>query len=140
MVSARRLLVLCALAVPVLAEAAPARGQAAVERITIAQGTARSEDPAVDCGALRIDERRVRYFLRHAQPSTRHNYAQAYESGSCGASATVHYRDGRQVRLAIDDGTGWGTTSDRRSTTYLYCEQCTDLLEPDFGFKEAPAP
>ncbi len=126
------------LSTPAFADAGALHANA-IERITIRDGTAKSEDPRIHCDSLRIDEKRARYFLRHARPSSQFNYARAYETGSCGASAVVRFKGGREFRLAIDDGTGWGTTESKRSVSYLYCEACTDLLEPDFDFKE-PAP
>lgn len=119
---------------------ADTRSKPVIERITIPVSAAKSEDPNIHCDSLRIDEKRVRYFLRHARPSSQFNYARAYETGSCSASAVVRFKGGREFRLAIDDGTGWGTTESKRSMSYLYCEACTDLLEPDFDFKEPASP
>ncbi len=127
------------LSTPAFADAG-ARPANAIERITIRDGTAKSEDPRIHCDSLRIDEKRVRYFLRHARPSSQFNYAHAYETGSCSASALVRFKGGRQVNLTIDSGTGWGTAENKRSIAYLYCEECTDLLAPDFAFKELAAP
>jgi hypothetical protein len=127
------------LSTPAFADAG-ARPAKAIERITIRDGTAKSEDPSIHCDSLRIDEKRVRYFLRHAEPSIQHNYAQAYEIGSCSASAAVRLQGGRKADLTIDSGTGWATLEDKRSITYLYCEACIHLLEPDFDFKEPPRP
>lgn len=117
-----------------------ARPANAIERITLRDNAVKSEDPSIHCDSLRINEKRVRYFLRHAKPSSQFNYAHAYEIGSCSASATVRFKGGRQVELNIDSGTGWGTAENKRSTAYLYCEECTDLLDPDFAFKEPSAP
>ena len=127
------------LSTPAFADAG-ARPANAIERITIRDGTAKSEDPRIHCDSLRIDEKRARYFLRHARPSSQFNYAHAYETGSCSARAVVRFKGGRQVNLTIDSGTGWGTTENKRSIAYLYCEECTDLLDPDFAFKELAAP
>lgn len=127
------------LSTPAFADAV-ARPANAIERITIRDGTAKSEDPRIHCDSLRIDEKRARYFLRHAKPSSQFNYAHAYETGSCSASAVVRFKGGRQVNLTIDSGTGWGTAENKRSIAYLYCEECTDLLDPDFAFKEPAAP
>ncbi|MBK0115307.1 MULTISPECIES: hypothetical protein [unclassified Delftia] len=127
------------LSTPAFADAG-ARPANAIERITIRDGTAKSEDPRIHCDSLRIDEKRARYFLRHARPSSQFNYARAYETGSCSARAVVRFKGGRQVNLTIDSGTGWGTTENKRSIAYLYCEECTDLLDPDFAFKEMAAP
>lgn len=127
------------LSTPAFADAG-ARPANAIERITIRDGTAKSEDPRIHCDSLRIDEKRVRYFLRHAKPSSQFNYAHAYETGSCSARAVVRFKGGRQVNLTIDSGTGWGTAENKRSIAYLYCEECTDLLDPDFAFKELAAP
>ena len=127
------------LSTPAFADAG-ARPANAIERITIRDGTAKSEDPRIHCDSLRIDEKRARYFLRHAKPSSQFNYAHAYETGSCSASAVVRFKAGRQVNLTIDSGTGWGTAENKRSIAYLYCEECTDLLDPDFAFKELAAP
>lgn len=106
-----------------------------IQSIMTSKTAARSLDPTINCSGLRLDEKRVRFFLLHAKASSRHNYAQAYENGNCSASATVRFKGGRQIRLELDDGTGWGTAVDRRSTTYLYCEKCADLLDLDFEFK-----
>ena len=130
---------ICCLAVPAFADA-PFAATSPIERITIRKGAVKSEDPNISCSRLRIDEKRVRYFLRHAKPSIQYNYAQGYEIGSCSASAAVRFKGGRQVELTIDSGTGWGTTENKRSIAYLYCEECTDLLDPDFDFKEPAAP
>jgi hypothetical protein len=111
-----------------------------IQRIVVGDAAAKSLDPAVECGSLRVDAKRARYFLRHAKPSIEHNYRQAYERGSCSASVTVRYHDGEQVRLTIDDGTGWGTAVQNQATTYLYCDRCEDVLEPDFDFKEGSRP
>ncbi|MBO0991231.1 hypothetical protein INR38_12870 [Delftia sp. SD018] len=127
------------LSTPAFADAG-ARPANAIERITIRDGTAKSEDPSIHCDSLRIDEKRARYFLRHARPSSQFNYAHAYETGSCSARAVVRFKGGRQVNLTIDSGTGWGTAENKRSIAYLYCEECTDLLDPDFAFKELAAP
>ncbi|MPT51915.1 MULTISPECIES: hypothetical protein [Delftia] len=127
------------LSTPAFADAG-ARHANAIERITIRDGTAKSEAPRIHCDSLRIDEKRARYFLRHAKSSSQFNYAHAYETGSCSARAVVRFKGGRQVNLTIDSGTGWGTTENKRSIAYLYCEECTDLLDPDFAFKEPAAP
>lgn len=127
------------LSTPAFADAGALHANA-IERITIRDGTAKSEHPRIHCDSLRIDEKRARYFLRHARPSSQFNYARAYETGSCSASAVVRFKGGRQVNLTIDSGTGWGTTENKRSIAYLYCEECTDLLDPDFAFKELAAP
>ena len=127
------------LSTPAFADA-DARPANAIERITIRDGSAKSEDPRIHCDSLRIDEKRARYFLRHAKSSSQFNYAHAYETGSCSARAVVRFKGGRQVNLTIDSGTGWGTTENKRSIAYLYCEECTDLLDPDFAFKEPAAP
>ena len=127
------------LSTPAFADAG-ARHANAIERITIRDGTAKREDPRIHCDSLRIDEKRARYFLRHAKSSSQFNYAHAYETGSCSARAVVRFKGGRQVNLTIDSGTGWGTTENKRSIAYLYCEECTDLLDPDFAFKEPAAP
>ncbi|MCO5336915.1 hypothetical protein [Delftia tsuruhatensis] len=127
------------LSTPAFADAG-ARPANAIERITIRDGTAKSEDPRIHCDSLRIDEKRARYFLRHAKSSSQFNYAHAYETGSCSARAVVRFKGGRQVNLTIGSGTGWGTTENKRSIAYLYCEECTDLLDPDFAFKEPAAP
>ncbi|WP_448677070.1 hypothetical protein [Delftia acidovorans] len=127
------------LSTPAFADAGALHANA-IEHITIRDGTAKSEDPRIHCDSLRIDEKRARYFLRHARPSSQFNYAHAYETGSCSASALVRFKGGRQVNLTIDSGTGWGTAENKRSIAYLYCEECTDLLAPDFAFKELAAP
>lgn len=127
------------LSTPAFADAGALHANA-IERITIRDGTAKSEDPRIHCDSLRIDEKRARYFLRHAKPSSQFNYAHAYETGSCSARAVVRFKGGRQVNLTIDNGTGWGTAENKRSIAYLYCEECTDLLDPDFAFKELAAP
>ena len=119
---------------------ADTRSKPVIERITIPVSAAKSEDPNIHCDSLRIDEKRARYFLRHARPSSQFNYAHAYETGSCSARAVVRFKGGRQVNLTIDSGTGWGTAENKRSIAYLYCEECTDLLDPDFAFKELAAP
>lgn len=121
-------LALACLAMAVAADAAVPR----IQRIVVGAAPLKSQDPAVDCGSLRIDARRARYFLRHARPSSEHNYRQAYDNGNCSASVGVRYQDGGQMRLTIDDGTGWGTAVENSATTYLYCAQCEDLLEPGF--------
>ena len=52
------------LSTPAFADA-DARPANAIERITIRDGSAKSEDPRIHCDSLRIDEKRARYFLRH---------------------------------------------------------------------------
>src|SRR2546427_4938853 len=78
------------LSAPAFADAG-ARPANAIERITIRDGTAKSEDPSIHCNSLRIDEKRARYFLRHARPSSQFNYAHAYETGSCSASRSEEH-------------------------------------------------
>ncbi len=126
---------ICCLATQALAElrSSPVR---TIRSITLDEPAIRSLDPTVACGQLRLDEKRVHFFFQHAKPGHRYDYSRAYELGNCSGGATVRFADGRQVKLRIDDGTGWGTTESKRSASYLYCEACIDLLDPDFDFKE----
>jgi len=133
-------IVLCCLITPVFTGDGPPKRKPVfpepIERITITEPGAKVDfHPEIKyCGSSRIDERRVRYFLRHAQSSTDYNYRQALLVGNCSADAVVRFKGGRQIRLSVEDGTGWGRAGEGRSATYLVCEQCDDLLDPKFVF------
>ncbi|AVT12143.1 hypothetical protein [Paracidovorax avenae] len=107
-----------------------------LRQVTIDQPAARSFGQS-QCSHLVLDEKRLRFFLEHARAAAPERYDQEMLVDDCNAEGRVELKDGRRFKVSIDNWTGWGSISDDRSTQFLYCRSCTDILEPGFGFQPA---
>lgn len=105
-----------------------------LRQVTVDQPSARSFGQG-NCGHLVLDERRLRFFLAHARPDTSDRYDQAMQTDDCNAEGRIVLKDGRRFKVSIDNWTGWGAVSDERTTQFLFCRACADILEPDFPFR-----
>ncbi|MFD1838479.1 hypothetical protein [Paracidovorax cattleyae] len=105
-----------------------------VRQVTIDQPAARSFGQG-RCSHMVLDEKRLRFFLAHARAGTPERYDQEMLVDDCNAEGRVELTDGRRFKVSIDNWTGWGSISDDRGTQFLYCRNCTDILEPGFGFQ-----
>jgi hypothetical protein len=95
-------------------------------------------DKNADCGDLKLDEKRVRFFIKHSRASNRWNFRRDLIDGDCAGQARVTFTSGRSMTLRIYDASGWGVI-DARQNSYVYiCELCPGILSADFDFSEMP--
>jgi len=119
------------------ADAGPARDfwrPKNLRQATVDQPSARSFGQG-NCGHLVLDERRLRFFLSHARPATSDRYDQEMQTDDCNAEGHIVLKNGRRFKVSIDNWTGWGAVSDERTTQFLFCSACADILEPGFPFR-----
>ncbi|WP_139225672.1 hypothetical protein [Paracidovorax konjaci] len=106
-----------------------------IQRILIERPAARARfDQGVQCRSLKLDEKRVRFFLRHGTPTTSAEYRRNAIVDDCSADAKVFFSDGTTATVSIDSGTGWGALSVGKRSSFLACDSCVDILEPGFSF------
>ncbi|CAN7581272.1 hypothetical protein [Acidovorax sp. Leaf78] len=79
-----------------------------------------------------LTERKMRFFIKHAVPSTAFNYQRALILDDCTAEGFVRSHKGKTYRLTLDGATGWGALAAGTKTRYLYCERCEGILDKDF--------
>ncbi|WP_139225609.1 hypothetical protein [Paracidovorax konjaci] len=108
-----------------------------VQRFVIETPSARSFGQG-QCGHLLVDEKRLRFFLAHAKPGSSTEYDHQMQTDDCNAEGRIVLKDGRRFKVSLDNWTGWGAVSNQRTTQFLFCRPCKDILEPGFAFQDPP--
>lgn len=108
--------------------------QGIIKEIIINERSAKSSSKESYCQELAIDEKRIRFFLRHAKADSEYNYSQEGLTGDCSAAGLIIFKNGRKVRIDIDNTTGSGALMEHRMIYYMRCEACEGILQPDFKF------
>ncbi len=106
-----------------------------IKKVVIKSAVARDEfNNKTDCSGLKIDAKRVRFFLKYGEPTNSVSYKQNLISGDCSADATVVFENGKAVVVSIDSYTGWGAINVGTRSYFIACNSCVNILDRDFKF------
>jgi hypothetical protein len=105
-----------------------------IKKITIHSDEAKSFAKEAACTDLKIDERRIRFFLANARPNSQHNFSQALSAGDCSAEGEIILAGGRKAVISLTSAIGWGALRVGKKTYFMDCPACDDILSPDFKF------